>query len=419
VTHPSPGTDLEDFLAEIAAVDPPRASGRCTLDLPGTLPRKGLLAIGRQRARFLQQDPFGVTVARDWDVSTLSGAELGDDPRRRWVRFRTPEGDVEATGFEDAAAAEALWSALVAARYPGGSETDMAPAAADMFQPGDPAPTTPRPPPPTARLAAVAGVLCLTAAGGVVGYLMMDAPPVPEPVVLEAEIEPAMPTAPDGLKGLSFGQTVDQVRAEMPEMQSAVRGPAEAVSPAFSLDDALAVGMPGTFVSVTVPGEVWVVDTSIGTDPASCDLHFAVDDGLSRMRCQLDPLPSHERHVSAETGLVATLTSRYGAAATAPGTEEMDRFLEDAMGMRDRSWGWAGERARLELTSSYFESTQSSEIVLDNVAAAHDRLLADLQEKASRVRAERAAEERARREAEAEAAREQLGDTARRLEEDL
>ena len=328
MTSPSPGTELEDFLAQIAAVDPPRASGRCTLDLPGILPRKGLLAIGRQRARFLQQDPFGVTVARDWDVSTLRGAELGDDPRRRWVRFRTPEGDVEATGFEDAAAAEALWSALVAARHPGESAADSTSAGADMFQPGGPAPTTSRTPPPTARLAAVAGVLCLTAAGGVVGYLMMDAPPTPEPVVLAAVAEPAKPAAPDGLKGLGFGQTMDQVRGGMPEMQSAVRGPAEAVSPAFSLDDALAIGMPGTFVSVTVPGEVWVVDTSIGTVPASCELHFAVDDGLSRMRCQLDPLPSRERYVSAETGLVATLTFRYGPPSTA--TEEMDKFLEDS-----------------------------------------------------------------------------------------
>ncbi len=425
MTPPPPGSELEDHLAQVAADDPPRASGRCTVDLPGSLPRAGLLGVGSGRVWFLQQDPFGVAVAREWARADLGEPELReglDGPR---IVLRAPEGRVEASGFAAPDAAEQLWAALTAVEAPVVVIPEPVPEPAPLspIRIGD-EPFDGTSPTLDARRAVSVVIalvaLGLMAMGGVFAYLLVAVPtpaPVPEvDAVVEVAETPAPPTAPTGLKGLRFGMTEDQVRSTMPEMQAAARGAAEGVTPDYDLSDLLD-GSPSTFVSVTVPGDVWVVETSIGTDPASCELHFAVDGGLSRMRCQLDPLPSSSRHVTAETGLVTTLTERYGPPASKPG--ELDPVLEDAMGMRDRDWTWQDDEARLALSSSYFEVLKSSEIVLDNVSAGHDRLIEELEAKAARIRTERAAEERARREEEAAAARERLSDTVKALEDDL
>lgn len=167
------------------------------------------------------------------------------------------------------------------------------------------------------------------------------------------------PPVARGLKGLTFGMTVAEARAALPELAEVEPLPKRARPPADLPDlpalpegiDPIALGGLGLLgqMPVELPGPSFDVATRIGAFPARCRLDFAVNETLSNMACDFGDFPSLAAHTAAERALHRALVERYGPEGTSH-TPPDERII----GVTHRAtWTWTDAGAELELTSSF------------------------------------------------------------------
>jgi hypothetical protein len=98
-------------------------------------------------------------------------------------------------------------------------------------------------------------------------------------------------------------------------------------------------------------------------EPAKCTLEFAVEGTLSRIDCEVDPLPSAELQENAARRVLKTLRALYGGESSS----------------RPNFWEWRNAEARLSLYVS--DAKEPSAVIrLSNVGARHDRAVGELVE---------------------------------------
>jgi len=150
--------------------------------------------------------------------------------------------------------------------------------------------------------------------------------------------------------------------------------------------------------TTTMPGTRWKVRTTLLEIPAWCDLHFAVDDRLSKMSCALDPRADSTSHIAAEHALVQVFTERYGA----PDSTAQEHEYSTS---RERRFSWEDQDATLVVESRFddhasvaglYETLGSplpveSTVEVHNTSAEHDDLAERLldEAEAERQRAQR------------------------------
>jgi hypothetical protein len=244
-------------------------------------------------------------------------------------------------------------------------------------------------------------------AGVVVGMLGVRSTPTDPDQVASPIAEGECPggpcePVPRGLKNLEFGMTRAQAEAVMPELGAAAVSPGALFLPRL---------LGGFDFNSRMPGFQTSVETSIGAFPATCDLHFAVQDTLSEMACTLKPLTSLETHREAELQLLATLETRYGRRAHR--ATEVSTYGAN----RNGSWHWGDDRATLTLSSEFVSYglvgvglAPTSKLTLVNTSKAHERLQDEVRRKADR-------EAEAKRERDRRAEEEQLQKERVRLRE--
>ncbi len=250
---------------------------------------------------------------------------------------------------------------------------------------------------------------------------------------VERPKEPARPPgAPHGLKNLVFGEPRAETLKKVAGLGSNRVLPPSVVEPPvrFDVNDPSSLLKPlPKEANQLVPGGHLEVTTTVGGVPAVCELWFAVQNTLSRMRCVLDPMGA-DTHRAVELSLIDALTTQYGAPDQAP--EDRRKDLQGMPGMeamaamevmaamveqfRDVRWRWTDDVASLDVHSKLTDlgneidikpDAAFSRIELDNVAATHHKLLQDL----------RAIADQQRQVIEAKEARE-AADTLRRLREE-
>ena len=233
-----------------------------------------------------------------------------------------------------------------------------------------------------------------------IGLALRTAQPPPEPAGSAAlcagkVCEPV----PKGIKGLRFGMSVDEARAAL-----AALGSARELEVARTYTSRLTL----SGASVPLPGRRFRVKTEIGGLGAECDLDFAIETTLSKMRCQLESLSSLQTHDAAVRTLRESLESRYGrpTCSSDPSSQAVSRVLRCQ---------WEDDEATLQIFASADDLgvlPPRSDITIENVWSKHARLTDELAARARReqdvLEARRASEENKRL---------QLG--AQKLESDL
>jgi len=216
---------------------------------------------------------------------------------------------------------------------------------------------------------------------------------------------------PRGLKGLTFGMSVEEAKSALPEL--AITGRPVEPDLVWGGGGLLAMDFARTR---KLPGPQWELRTTLGSEPATCALAFSASERLSRMECQIDPLGSIEAHVAVETAMLADLRATYGFEHSGPSSDYA------VMPMRAGTWVWSDEEARLVLTTHVNViggSDPTSRLTLANLGRAHEKVISDLERE---IDAEHAADEK-RKTDEAAAARraelERLKGGGKSLKDDL
>lgn len=212
-----------------------------------------------------------------------------------------------------------------------------------------------------------------------------------EPEEARCQGKPCQPV-PRGLKDLRFGMSLEEARAALPELARARELAPEEV------EDPTAILEPGRrHLTLPVPGPRIAVETTLGSFPATCELSFAVSEGLSRMRCRIeDTGKSVESHIATESMLLVSLEERYGP----PGFKDEPREQPYGTYTRTGRWSWRDKHAVLMLESRFEETKsidlkprdpgsstysmveeleRSSTLILDNKAAEHESLVSSLE----------------------------------------
>jgi hypothetical protein len=229
---------------------------------------------------------------------------------------------------------------------------------------------------------------------------------------------------PMGIKGLSFGMSLEAATVAFPELGQVPESSRR--PPRWEGGDDLGFGLAG---GGQMPGiEVSSVRTSVGELPATCKLAFAVDQTLSKIACVLDELGSLAAHDAVELQMVANLYLKYGPAPEVFDHPPKFGFEVDK---RDRQLIWRGGTSTLEVRATYksygsfqgsmpgFSLPDASHLAITNVWSRHTALEDELR---SRARARAAAEQEERARAQAKKDREALESLEkgkRALEEEL
>jgi hypothetical protein len=249
---------------------------------------------------------------------------------------------------------------------------------------------------------------------------------------------PSPPGAPHGLKDLVFGEPRPASLKKIQTLGSTRLLPPSVVDPPVVLDlsdpSSLLTPVPKA-AAQTVPGGHLELTTTVGGVPAVCELWFAFENKLSRMRCVLDPMPP-AKHRAVEVSLIEALTRHYGPPDQAP-ADPKQRFgdvpgLEGMAAMmdafRDARWRWADDEASLDVHAKLTDlgpevdlkpNPGTSRIELDNIATTHHRLLQQLKGIADEQRKRLQAEAAAKANVELQRVREGNAETLQKMTDDL
>jgi hypothetical protein len=413
-----------------------------TLKVSGHMPQEGILAVYPAKVIFIYPDAMAQFAHFIWDKNDLKEVHPVSDVGGAALAFQSPEGDVRVVGFgSEEEAAE--WQQKLESRLPvpSGNTMEWRKTQAESEPEEEPEPLlTPaeEPPPPLlsgpnegcepfvttrpvnltdrqkqrVKIGVVAVLVALFLSVGLMVFVLMRTTEMEEDtVVVHAPAvvsKPAYDPVPRGFRGLKFGMNPADVKESLPGLTGWTELEPERVYSFLEIGKVESIPVPGT----RVQGKV-----SVGSEPATCEFVFAVNGRLSRMSCQLDPLPSAEKHEQVEQSMLNALRRRYGPPDLAPEPEQNFGGLRE---FRDVVWDWEDEGAKLVLRSKFNEFLGiTSEIVITNTGAEHQKLIARLEEEAER----RAAETQKRIQAEQEEAHrkkvEKLGGQVRSFEDDL
>lgn len=210
---------------------------------------------------------------------------------------------------------------------------------------------------------------------------------------------------PRGLKGLSFGMTLEEAKEALPELQEAIETKPEIVQPP---PDPRALGDFGSLAveaSQAMPGRRLTVRTTFHEQPARCTLAFAVNDRLSQMVCALDRQPDLKAHLALEQAIRNRLVEKHGPPRSTTGeprTEsERHRPFTGLVQTYARSWTWRDEGAELVLRSEYSSFPgHGKQLELTDTASEHEQLLQSIKSQVERrFTAAREAQQRKQEEA--------------------
>ncbi|MEZ4437066.1 MAG: serine/threonine-protein kinase [bacterium] len=230
---------------------------------------------------------------------------------------------------------------------------------------------------------------------------------------------------PRGLKSLTFGMTVAEARAALPELDGVEPDPKPDHPDLEPLFDGLDPALAGMIQPPAVlPGPSYTVRTTLGALGAQCQLDFAAHDTLSRMSCEMEDFTTLAAHRAALETLRDALADRYGRP-----TDEDAPADRDLMGVEHHArYTWRDDRAELELASRYRQFAlpgaevrvpPTSDLTLTNTSAEHVEAQIAARRAADERAAAAAAERRRKAERDAREARERLDGLKDTLGDDL
>lgn len=239
---------------------------------------------------------------------------------------------------------------------------------------------------------------------GLAAYAMMDSespPPTSAPTY----------SVPEELLGLRLGMSLDEVKATGPELAAGVE-----VEPTD--EEPLESDSPR-----------WSFKTTVAGQPAQCRLAFAVDNRLSRIRCDFDSFGSIEGFDAATRNLKQQLHKRYGLPAEGICAESSEDHVA-LENVSEVNCQWSGKTTSLTLKGEFNdlfrgiidtpvtglggEFGRTSELRLSLSTAAHDRLVSIAKRRADEARQRQVDAARSAREARGAAERQRIEEAASR-----
>jgi hypothetical protein len=175
---------------------------------------------------------------------------------------------------------------------------------------------------------------------------------------------------PTGIKGLSFGMTLEQAKEALGGARLRPRR-AHRITPFMSRDSKIPLKVRRRFLREATriqPGMIVAVKTTLGTESASCTLSFAVDSKLSSIECKMSAR-SKKKYKRLFDAIRIRLEKRHGAAI-----------------ISGPLYRWADNKALLLLLGQKYKK---GTITLTNLSVAHSKLLAKLTDEAERIQREK------------------------------